>query len=376
MPRDIKICILSELAYSFLKGEGIRGGAELQMTTLAKELVKKSYDVSFVTFLKSRDSPETVDDIKVYNPFYNKNSGYTYLYPQNMYKLLKILNKINADIYIQRAITPLTGIIAFFAKLKSKAFLYSVSSNKDVSDHLLIKSVVDLKKLFYRFGVKYSQLIICQTNDQKNLLEQRLGKEGVIIKNFYIPEQAEFNQRNSSNLKVLWVGRILREKRPELFLRLAKKNPKFKFGMIGFPSSTDPNLYYKIKEAAECINNLEFIGFVPHDEIGRYYAESSLFISTSSNEGFPNTFIEAWGHYTPVVSLGFDPDEIICKNKLGLHSETFEQMIEHTKMLLKDEKLRVQMGLNSRRYVEREHNIKKIINEYEQIFDSLNTQIE
>ena len=126
MSRNIKICILSELAYSLLAGHGIGGGAELQMSILAKELVKRSYDVSFITFEKSSRSSELIDGIKVYNPFDNKDSGYTYLNPQNIYKLLKILKKINADIYIQRATSPLTGFIGFFTKLNNnRIFLFS-----------------------------------------------------------------------------------------------------------------------------------------------------------------------------------------------------------------------------------------------------------
>ena len=86
MSRNLKICILSELAYTLLAGQGIGGGAELQMTILAKELVNRSYGVSFVTFEKSSRSCELIDGVKVYNPFNNQNSGYTYLYPKNIYK--------------------------------------------------------------------------------------------------------------------------------------------------------------------------------------------------------------------------------------------------------------------------------------------------
>ena len=117
----MKICILSEYAYSLVTNKNDKaGGAELQMTLLAKELAKRSYDVSFVVFVKKENTVKFVDGVKVYNPFDNQLSGYTYLYPQNMYKLFKLLYKIDADIYIQMATTPLTGIIAFFSKLRKK----------------------------------------------------------------------------------------------------------------------------------------------------------------------------------------------------------------------------------------------------------------
>jgi glycosyltransferase involved in cell wall biosynthesis len=34
-------------------------------------------------------------------------------------------------------------------------------------------------------------------------------------------------------------------------------------------------------------------------------------VSTSSHEGMPNTFVEAWGHGVPVLTLSFDSDGVV-----------------------------------------------------------------
>jgi glycosyltransferase involved in cell wall biosynthesis len=371
MRQKIKICILSELAYSLLAGNGIRGGAELQMTILAKELVKRSYDVSFVTFDKSINSYEIIEGIKVYNPFNSQDSGYTYLNPKNLYKLLKILKKINADIYIQRGTTPLTGVISFFTKSNNKVFLYSVSSDNVINIDLSLKSLKDLKKIFFWFGVKNCNLVLCQTQYQKDILKQVLDKDGKIIKNFYPFTTIEQKQKDSSVAKVLWVGLIRKEKRPDLFLKLAKLFPEHSFLMIGGSSSHNPDYYDKIKESAKMINNLIFIGYVPHDQIHQYYEKSHLLVNTSANEGFPNTFLEAWGNANPVVSLNFDPDEIICKYKLGFHSLSFDDLVKDIRLLLNNEELRITMGINAKNYVLREHNINSIMDEYEKIINEI-----
>ena len=275
MSEKLKICILSEYAYSLLANKGKRvGGAELQTVTIAKELVKRSYDVSFVTFEKSSSLVEVINGIKVYNLFNNLGKGCVTLYPQHLYKVLRILNRIDADVYIQKGTTPLTGMIAFFAKFRNRIFLHAASSEKNVSINLKITSIKDFKNLFYRFGVKYCDCVICQTNHQKKLLKQTIHRDGKVIKNLYIPTGVEYNQSTISKLKVLWVGRIIKEKRPELFLRLAKKVPDVSFWMIGSPSASNPEYYENIKEAARKINNLDFIGFVLHNEIGKYYAKA------------------------------------------------------------------------------------------------------
>ena len=175
------------------------------------------------------------------------------------------------------------------------------------------------------------------------------------------------DKKDASKSQIIWVGKATEGKRPELFFRLAKNFPEFRFLMIA-PPTRDIKYYKKIKEAASKIDNLDFMEYVLHNKIDRYYAESLMFINTSFSEGFPNTFLEAWGNYLPIVSIGFDPDEIICKNKIGFHPKTFEQMVKDVKTLLKNENLRKEMGLSARRYVEKEHEVKRILNEYQRLF--------
>ena len=162
---------------------------------------------------------------------------------------------------------------------------------------------------------------------------------------------------------------MTKEKRPELFFDLAKKIPDYKFRMIITSLRSNKDYYKKIKEIAEKLDNLEIIENVPNKEISRYYMESLVFISTSISEGFPNTFLESWGNAIPVVSLGFDPDEIICKYELGFHSKTFNDLVNDTHRLLENEILRQEMGIKAKNYVLREHNVSKIINEYERLIN-------
>jgi len=126
----------------------------------------------------------------------------------------------------------------------------------------------------------------------------------------------------------------------------------------------DHQLYQNTKNAARKLPNLTFHGFVPHNQVYELFRRASVLVNTSTIEGFPNTFLEAWLHYTPVVSLSVDPDRIIETENLGFCSGTFEQLVSDVEALLENPRLREKKAENARIYVEKEHDIRKIANKY------------
>jgi len=96
--------------------------------------------------------------------------------------------------------------------------------------------------------------------------------------------------------------------------------------MAGGPADEDRGLYNEVKARAEDISNVQFSGFVPFREIDGYYARASAYLCTSTIEGFPNTFLQAWDHGRPVVST-FDPDGIISQHNLGFHCTDFDDLV-------------------------------------------------
>jgi glycosyltransferase involved in cell wall biosynthesis len=141
--------------------------------------------------------------------------------------------------------------------------------------------------------------------------------------------------------------------------------------MIGGRTNREPQLYDEVVADAQNLSNLTFHGFVPHHKVNQYFKKASIFVNTSRLEGFPNTFIEAWAQYIPVASLHVDPDNIILNEKLGFCSGTFKQLFSDINTLLMDERLRRIMGEKARKYVEREHDITKNVNEYSKIFEAI-----
>lgn len=358
----LKVCIISEAAYPYLKG-GSSGGAELQMSLLAKYLVNRGHEVSLIHFGKSDSFYEKIENINVFCPYNYKNSGYNHFLPKNLFKYLSLLKKIDADVYIQRSGPLTTPIIG----LSKKLFIFSASSDSNVSS-MKIKSLKELKNIVHTITIKTSSCVFCQTNNQEKLLLQNYNKKGKVIKNLYLPSNY-ISVKNPQ--QILWVGRLIKSKNPEKYLDLAEKLPNYHFKMICGLSPGNDNYFKEIKEKSKQVENLEFLGSVPREKIDKHYSESYFLINTSSSEGFPNTFLEAWANKVPVISLNFDPDCIIHKNRLGLNCNNFNELIENTQKMIKNNSLREEMGINGFNYVSREHSINKIMSEYENAFKTL-----
>jgi len=362
-----KVCIVSLAAYPLLARNGldikIVGGAELQCVLLARELAKGDFDVSFVVCDFGQPAKEIIDNIRVVKAYpIDAPPGIRFSTLRLVWSALE-----EADAQIYYGFRGIAGIVALYCFLKRKQLVIGIPHDMDVQSKPIMKR--NVYDWLWRFDVKRSNTIIAQTDYQHDMMRKNFGRNSVIIKAFHPIENAAINKDTPP--VVMWAARIGPEwKQPEVFLQLARAIPQGKFWMIGGASEGD-SLYERIEAQARDISNLEFIGFVPHDKIGQYFERSSIFVNTSTAEGFPNTFLEAWSRYTPVVTLNVDPGEIICEHKLGIHSRTFERMVEDVKMLLHDDKLRQDLGQNGRRYVEREHALKEIVREYAELFGEL-----
>ena len=102
--------------------------------------------------------------------------------------------------------------------------------------------------------------------------------------------------------------------------------------------------------AATCAIN------APTKDIGSEYAGSSLLVMSSNYEGFPMVMIEAMACGLPVVSFDFKcgPRDIIDPGKNGLivPNGDIQGLANAMMLLMNDDALRQEMGMNARQIVE------------------------
>jgi len=363
-----KICFVSLGAYGALTGKNVDyvGGAEVDQVLLAKELMRHGFDVSFVTFSEGREdqgSTESADGVKLIKVYCQDDSSKVNFIKKSRF-LWGAMKLADADIYFEEGVS---GIVALFCFLRRRGFAYCIAS-----DEFAVKKSLFNRNLLERIGVrlnaKLATVVTAQNDFQAEAFRQNFGRNCFTIPPAY-PLTAQVYEKAQPPV-VLWVANIKHLKQPELFLKLAKAIPEASFRMIGGPGSEEPASYYDgIKEAAARISNLKFLGFVPFHEIDQYFQQSSILVNTSSYEGFPTTFVQAWAAHTPVISLNVDPSGIIGKNRIGFHSKTFEQMVKDVKQLLDNKELLSEMVRNTRVYVEREHDIKVVTAKYLKVLE-------
>jgi glycosyltransferase involved in cell wall biosynthesis len=109
------------------------------------------------------------------------------------------------------------------------------------------------------------------------------------------------------------------------------------------------------------LSNVDYRGRLDPDEAMSLIADAALFLCTSDEEGFPNTFTQAWSTGTPIVTLQVDPDNIIEKMRLGEVSRTVDGAVAHIKALIASVDLREEIALRARRYISENHNEQAVI---------------
>jgi glycosyltransferase involved in cell wall biosynthesis len=119
--------------------------------------------------------------------------------------------------------------------------------------------------------------------------------------------------------------------------------------------ASPPGYGERIINALRSQPNIEFLGQVPPQKALQIIANAAILLSTSDEEGFPSTFLEAWSGGTPVISLHLDPDRIIEQEKLGTVPGNVERATADILALIESPQRRDDIAARARRYVADTH---------------------
>ena len=152
----------------------------------------------------------------------------------------------------------------------------------------------------------------------------------------------------NGNLKLLYVGRVSREKNIQTLLdafRSARTStPNIDLIVVG----DGPELAALRKQPAE--SNICFTGFLEGEDLAGAYASSDLFVFPSASDTFGNVVLEAHASGLPaIVSTQGGPAEIVARNGSGLAVDMRnpEPLCAGIRELVADDRRRTDFGRNA-----------------------------
>lgn len=303
--------------------EGI-GGEQVQQTLLARALARRGLDVRMVVADYGQADGLVVDGIRVFKA-HGLDAGWPvlrFVHPR-LTKLWAALARADADVYYVSIAGPQVGIVALFAALHGRRVVFRVASDTDCDPaRSLIRHARD--RWLYAYGLRHADVRLAQTRQQVAALQRHYGVPSRVAGMLVDPARRclGFAERD---IDVLWVANFLPLKHPETVLELARRLPRLRFCMAGGAQPGHAALHAQVAEAAAALPNLAFLGRVPYHEVAGLFERARVVLNTSDVEGFPNTYLQAWRHGSPVVAF-FDPDRLVASLGLGATVSGLEAM--------------------------------------------------
>ena len=301
--------------------QGGFGGAEVQQMLLARYLRQQGHEVT-VLVGRSPDveSPVQVDGIGLV-PFAMRWAGGSkaYLVP-DLVSLLAAIRRTSADVYLIKLPRILLAPLGTMVRTVRGKLVFWLTSDRDVDLADAAGMGGRAAKSLYRFGLRFPHAAIAQNGHQlARCLD--FGLPARHLPSLVRMGDSDWWAKKTEPRVVLWVGSYGRRslKHPEHLFWLAGELPETRFRMV-VTTDTEATMR-RLEEQAAGLDNVDFQGAVPFDEIPRHYADASVFLSTSGLEGFPNTFLQAWASGTPVASLEVNPYEAVSRHNLGVCAE-------------------------------------------------------
>ncbi|MFC2088716.1 glycosyltransferase family 4 protein [Calditrichota bacterium] len=245
-------------------------------------------------------------------------------------QLYKSLQSYRPDFVIQECAGIITGLLAICSKLLKIPFVYRIGNDMEV-DKRIKKRLSPLERILFYIGIYYASYINCQNTYQYAVIKKRYPEKHVFIS--YNPYKIrQIGNLSETREYIAWIGIFQKQKNLTALYDIVSHTPNIMYKIAGKPAeSIDDNTKLAISNLKQC-KNVEFVGFVPRDDILLFLSKAYALLNTSYYEGFSNTFLEAWISGTPVITTkNVNPDNIIEVNKLGYVANDYQNIIEFLK---------------------------------------------
>ena len=303
--RLARVCFVAPTTWPLIAGAGdipVIGGAELQQTVVATALAGRGYDVSMISMDFGQEEGSVVRGVRMLK-MHAPDAGLPvvrFLHPR-LTSLWSAMKRADADVYYHRTAGPQAAFIAAFCRRYGRRSIQAGASDVDfMPDRVDIRLARD--RWLYDYGLRNVDAIFAQNPGQVESVRRHYGREALLVPNCYAPPEGA---RADPRGYVLWCATVRAQKRPEIFLDMARRFPQHRFMLVGGQDGDRRGQEYAegVRAAARALPNMTVHGFTPFEEAERLFDGARVVMNTSEYEGFPNTFLQAWARGIPTVSF-------------------------------------------------------------------------
>lgn len=277
----------------------------------------------------------------------------------------RLLSTIKTMRYLRRTLNRiLPDAILSFGEYWNNLVLISLlatGQNVFVSDRSQPnKSLGVVHDMLRRWLYPHARGVVAQTERAKEIFLRMYRHENIRVIGNPIRQISMSAVTNETRQNVvLMVARLISSKHQDRLIRLFLRinAPEWKLVLIGYDhlqQSHSQRLQNMVDEAKA---NDRIILAGKRDDVDKFYLSSKIFAFTSSSEGFPNAIGEALSAGLPVVAYDCDagPSDLICHDVNGFLVPVFDDdaFQFHLERLMRDERLRVEMGNSALKSAER-----------------------
>lgn len=362
-----KVCFATPGALAMLQhGDGaVYGGSELRALRFARGLAAHGFDVSMIA-PSSAAQASAVSGMKLVRGDAGSWSSILQRLRLRHHSPERAWQAADAGLYVSFGACDYSAMLAEWCHSFGRSMLLCSGSDADFSEDLrpgnmqtnLWGSRCDR---CYDSMTKAS-VVTVQSDTQRRLLRERYRRDGPVIRN-----PAPFVPRSGpvrGGKYLLWVGKAVSNKHPELAIELARLCPDVRMRMI--VNKVTEEDYRRL--SADKPSNVDIVQSVAHGDMMREYENAFAFLSTSAVEGFPNTFLEACAFGLPIFSLHVDPDGMIARENAGVVSGgDLNSLAAEIRRFHGDPDLSARVGARGLAYVKTAHEPEGRLAEFAQL---------
>ncbi len=370
------VAIYMPLAADHYRRSGpVGGGAELQTVLLARALAARGVRVAHIVFPVEDPAPASPSSPSLIERAPNRGDVPLIGSAAEALSIWRGMAEADAAIYLFRTGRSRLLVGAMFCQAHRRKLVFAGANDLDFAfdEERGIHSPTRV----YRAALRRTDAIVAQTEHQLDLVRRGLGEDhrATRIPSFVEPAEPATQEPDG----FIWIGRLMPYKQPLEFVRLAEALPDRSFRMVYEGGEHDPEgdravsrqMIAELRSAAQRLPNLELIGQVRRDRVLELIERSFAVVSTSTHEGMPNVFLEAWARAVPVLSLQCDPGGQIEARGAGRVAGSHRELVRIADDLSRDPSLRRQLGRNGRRYVNEVHDPVAVGDQWLALFDDL-----